>query len=345
MIYAIILAGGVGSRFWPLSTDQEPKQFLNIFSKKSLLEESLDRIRKLVKADNLYIATNRAHRKKIKFLLKGLKITTQNILFEPKGKNTLAPIAALTQSIFGKDKDAVVVVMPSDHLVKERGNFIKTLKRATVTAEKGYVVTIGIIPHRPETGYGYIKIRKSGNQGIRGSVYEVEKFVEKPNPKTAKEFIKDKRYFWNAGIFVFRAKTFLEEIKRWQPKLSSVLDKIKTRKDINRLWSLFPSMSIDYGLMEKTKKVALIPADFGWIDLGSWKALEEVKIKDKCGNISCGKHVDMGSKNITVWSKDHLVATLGLKDIIIVNTGSGLLVCSKEETQDLKKLIKLAKKQ
>jgi len=137
----------------------------------------------------------------------------------------------------------------------------------------------------------------------------------------------------------------LGEIKKCQPKFSKVLNKIKTSKDINRLWNIFPSTSIDYGLMEKTKKIALIPGDFGWIDLGSWKALEEVKVKDKCGNISCGKHVDMESKNITVWSKDNLVATLGLKDIIIVNTGSGLLVCAKERTQDLKELIKLVKKQ
>jgi mannose-1-phosphate guanylyltransferase/mannose-6-phosphate isomerase len=351
MNYAIILAGGIGSRFWPLSRNLEPKQFLNIGSKKSMLEESILRIIRLIKKENIYIAANKAHKHKIEECINEFNLSFSNILFEPEGKNTFAPIGVLSQKIYHIDPEAVIVVLPCDHFVKNKQRFLKLLNQGLEIANLGYIVTLGISPKRPETGYGYIKIKSkpkstclAGRQEKAKLYYEVEKIIEKPPLYQAKQFIQDKRYYWNSGIFIFRADVMLEEIRKIKPAVYKTIIKIKNRKDLNNLWSRFPSLSLDYAIMEKTKNAAMLPADYGWLDLGSWQAIEEIAKKDKHKNIFRGHCVDMGSKNSIVWSQERTVATLGLDNLIVVNTEDALLVCAKDKAQDVKRIVQILKR-
>lgn len=342
MNHTIILAGGIGSRFWPLSTQIAPKQFLNLFSDNSLLSECLERINILIPRRNIYIATNKIYKEKIKYCVKKFGIPFENFLFEPQVKNTLAPIGLLSHWISNKDKEAIILVLPSDHFIKDKEKFLKTLKRAIIIAKQGYIVTLGIIPKRPETGYGYIKI-KSKVKRQKSKVYEIDRFIEKPSLQKAKKFIKDRRYYWNGGIFIFKAKVLLDEIERFNFRSYKIMMKIKNKNDLNKFWDKFPSVSIDYAIMEKTKRLSLVTADCGWVDLGSWRAVEEIIKKDKNGNIFKGKHIDLGSKNTTVWSEKRPVVTLGLKNIVIVDAEQGLLVCEKNRAQDIKKIVQILK--
>jgi len=342
MNYAIILAGGIGSRFWPLSRESQPKQFLGLFSEKSMLEQTILRVSSLIDKKNIYIATNKAYRNKITNFSKKLGISFQNILFEAESKNTLAPIGVLTHKIYDKDKEAVVIVLPSDHYIKNESRFIKILAQAISVAKKGLIVTLGIIPDKPETGYGYIK--------INSKTYKVDRFIEKPALAKAKRFIKDKSYFWNSGMFVFRADIMLQEMKKFSPRNYGIINKIKENKSLNKLWKRFSSLSIDYAIMEKTHKMALVPADFGWSDLGSWQAIESLPAgqagltkDDKNGNMSKGCCVDIGSKNTLAWSSGRILATIGLNNIIVVETKDALLVCAKEKAQEIKSVVRILK--
>jgi len=373
MNYAIILAGGTGTRFWPLSRESEPKQFLNVCSTRPMIEEAINRIRPLIKKDNIYIATSRIYNQKIKKCLKKLNISSGNILLEPQSKNTFAPIAVLSKSINDLDSDAVIAVFPSDHFIKHNNRLLKLLSKGIEIARCGYIVSLGIPPARPETGYGYIKTESRVND-----FYLIEKFIEKPNLIQARRFIRNRRYYWNSGIFIFKPQVILEEIKKFIPGIystvmqfnplrkiprlqtgdrncgmdfasgreprTSVRGSSTNKKDFSRLWHKLPSISIDYAIMEKTKRMALLPADCGWIDLGSWEAVVEIAKKDKNGNIFLGKFIDIGSKNTLVWSDKRLITTLGLNNIIIVDTEDALLVCRKDMSQDVKKAVGLLKK-
>jgi mannose-1-phosphate guanylyltransferase len=348
--YTIILAGGIGSRFWPLSTDAKPKQFLSLCSNQPLLVQSIKRVSSLTDKTNTYIATNKIYKTLALNCLKKLHIPKSNFLFEQDRKNTLAPIGVLANIIFTKDKKAVIAVFPSDHFIKNEREFLRVLKKAIESAKRGNIVTLGIIPPRPETGFGYIKIRSqrhnvttSQAKTQKTKIYKVERFIEKPDLKTAEKLVRNKKYYCNAGIFVFKAQTLLEEIKRIQPGVSKILSNIKDRKDLDRLWKKFPAVSIDYAIMEKSNKLKLIPLNCGWSDLGSWQAIEEIRGKDKNGNIFICKNVDLGSKDTLVWSDYRLVATLGLKGLIIVDTKDALLVCSKDKAQEVKKIVEILK--
>lgn len=343
MNYAIILAGGTGTRFWPLSRELEPKQFLNVCSRKPMIEETIERIDSLIKRDNIYVATNKAHEQKIKNCAELLKLPFKNIFLEPEGRNTLAPIGFLSSRIDALDKEAVVVILPCDHIIKQSRIFLNLLKKGINIAEQGYIVTLGIHPTRPETGYGYIKTGARSKGPKTGIFYKVAQYIEKPNLLKVKKLIRDKRYYWNSGIFIFRPQVMLEEIRRLQPDTYGIIKKIERRGSLKRLWSSFPNISIDYGIMEKTRRMALLPACYGWQDVGSWQALEEVLKKDRNGNVLIGKCITLESKNNLIWSDSCLVATLGLEDLIIVNTRGALLVCAKERAQEVKKIVQILK--
>jgi len=339
MNYAIILAGGVGSRFWPLSRSTQPKQLLSVCSRRPMLEETVRRIRSFIRNDAIYIAANKAHDRKAGACLKQLHIPARNIFLEPEGKNTLAPVALLSRRIADCDPEAVVIVLPSDHMVKRPAVLIRLLKQAAAVAQKGYLVTLGIVPERPETGYGYLKVKQRC-----GNFYRVEKFIEKPDLKTAEKFIRDRRYYWNNGIFVFKAQVLLEEIRKLQPAFYALLMRMRTETRLRQLWKKLPSISLDYAIMEKTSRAALLPADYGWVDIGSWSALEEVLPKDRQGNIFRGNCVDIGSRNTLVWPDKRLVATVGLDGLIVIDTPDALLVCAKDKAQDVKKVVQRLKR-
>ena len=354
MNYALILAGGIGSRFWPLSKEGEPKQFLSLCSAKPMIEETLQRLSGLIRKENIYIATNQTHSQRIRRCANSLGIPLKNILFEPQGKNTLAPVCLISSRIMERDKKATIVVLPSDHYIKRKEIFLNLLKKAIVTAQQGYIVTFGARPCRPETGYGYIKVKgkrkkvkvesnlPAGRQE-KVKVYAVDRFVEKPNLKKAKEFLKDKRYYWNCGIFIFRADMLLGEVRKFAPVVYKIIKKIKNNSSLKKYWSQLPSISLDYAVMEKTKIGALLTADCGWMDLGSWEALDEVLKRDRDGNILRGNCLSLENKNTLIWSDNRLVAALGLDNIVIVNTEDAVLVCRKEKSQDVKKIVGLLK--
>jgi mannose-1-phosphate guanylyltransferase len=340
MTHVIILAGGSGTRFWPLSRRNQPKQFLRVCSEKPMIEDTLLRLDTLVPKNNIHIAAGLVHTNKIRQCASNLGIPLRNCFFEPSGKNTFSPIVLLSQKIYTFDPEAVIVVLPSDHFIKDSSGFRKIIKQAVSVAKNGYIVTLGISPKGPETGYGYIKIKFGNNKGF----YFIDKFTEKPVLSVAKRFVKDRRYYWNAGMFIFKAKVMLDEAKKYMPKESALIQKMSSAPGLIKIWKELPSISIDYAIMEKSSKMALIPADFGWSDIGSWQALEEVLKKDAQGNIVRGNSTILDCNNSLVFADKRLVAAVGLKDVVIVDTPDALLVCAKDKSQDVKKLVELFSK-
>jgi len=348
MTYAVILAGGIGSRFWPFSRELEPKQFLHVAGKSSLLQETIKRACSIIPAKNIFVISNKIYLHEIEKQSAGFRIPAENIILEPEGKNTAPAIGLCAKLIGDKDKDAVLVVMPADHYINSKDKFKDAIKKSINLAKNNYLVTVGIKPKSPSIGYGYIKVKgqnpKVKGQGLKVRVqkgcYIVDKFLEKPSLNKAKEYFKDKRFYWNSGIFIWRADIFLKELRSYLPKLYSVLQSIKNVDGISRVWHKIDAISVDYGIMEHSKRIALVPARFYWTDLGSWDALNEILPKDKKGNIIQADSLDVGSKGISVFSRSNrLISTIGVKDLIIADTSDALLVCHKDRAQEVKKIV------
>lgn len=345
-MFGIILAGGSGSRLWPLSRELYPKQLLNLNLDKSLLQSTFDRLSSFMPAENIVSITNIKHASNVRLQLEQIagKI---NILSEPLSKNTAPAIALATKFIQQKNTDEidpVILVVPSDHLIENNDKFIETVKKGEKLAKEGYIVTFGIEPSYPETGYGYINIL---NAPILDG-FKVKEFVEKPDSKTAQKYIDAKTYFWNSGIFMFKASTMIEEIKKLTPEIFSVMDEFDFSDSDQIEYNLFnkmPSISIDYAIMEKSDKIALLKLESDWNDLGSWQSIYDVSKKDKNNNVMIGHVLDEDSKNSLVYASSKLVATIGLEDIVLIETEDAILACKKDNTQDVKKIFDTLKKQ
>ncbi len=333
MTYAVILAGGVGSRFWPFSRELEPKQFMKIIGEDSLLQSTLERLKGVIAPKNTYIVTNNIYFYELLSQIKGYNIPEGNIILEPEAKNTAPAIGLCAQLIGKKDKDAVLVVLPADHYIKNLGKFKQVIKKAIDRAKDNFLVTIGIRPTMPSTGYGYIKVKA----GVKA---EVEEFLEKPCLEKAKKYYRDNRFYWNSGMFIWKASVYLKEVERYLPGLSKQLSLIKTKDDISKVWQKIKPISVDYGIMEHAKNIVLIPANFYWTDVGSWDALAEIFPKDRQGNVLYGDTLNLDSQGVCVFSKgNRLISTIGLKDIVIADTPDALLVCDRNKTQDVKRLV------
>ncbi|MBP7216072.1 MAG: mannose-1-phosphate guanylyltransferase [Candidatus Omnitrophica bacterium] len=339
MNYVIMLAGGTGTRFWPLSRAHEPKQLMRLASCDPMLADAVKRMQGVVAKKQLFVASNMMQKEKISRCLQGLGLYPENIFFEPNAKSTLAPIAVLSQLIYMHDKEAVIAVIPCDHYAKKTALFQQTIRQGMRAAQGGYIVTIGMKPHGPETGYGYIKAGVKLSSAKIARLFRVERMIEKPNQAKAQKLIAQKHCFWNGGIFIFQAATLMHEIRHLMPRMFHQIGLIKNRQDVARIWKTLPSISIDYAIMEKSKKLAVIAAEYGWIDVGSWRAIEGMFGKDNRGNITKGITVDIGSSDSIMWGKDRLIATLGLRNTLIVDTSDALLVCAKDRFQDIKKLV------
>ncbi len=345
MNYAVILAGGVGSRFWPFSRELEPKQFMRLLGEESLLQATIRRIKGVVSPQNTYIITNNIYFYELLNQIKVFGIPEDNIILEPEGKNTAPAIGVCAKLISKLDKEAALIVLPADHYIKNLPNFRKVVRNAVSVARENLLVTIGIKPKKPSTAYGYIMAGKRLQApGPRPQAYKVEKFLEKPSLDKAKKYLKNRNYYWNSGMFIFKAVVFLEEIKRYLPNLSNQLDYIKSTADIEKVWPKIKPISVDYGIMEHSKRIALIPAGFYWTDLGSWDALSEVFPKDSKGNILEADTCNLDSQGIFVFSKgNRLISTIGLKDLVIADTPDALLVCDRNRTQDVKRVVEILK--
>ncbi|HPY85146.1 MAG: mannose-1-phosphate guanylyltransferase [Ruminococcus sp.] len=338
---AVIMAGGRGERFWPKSRNNRPKQFLSLTSDgETMIQKTVKRLLPLVDMEDIYIVTNAAYTELVLDQLPDLP--KENILAEPCARNTAPCIAFAASVIKQKYDDAVMLVLPSDHLIGYEDIYINTLKKAIRAAEQGKnLVTIGITPTYPETGYGYINFGKEC-----GDTYEVERFVEKPDLPTAKEYLASGKYLWNSGMFVWKVTSILADMKEFMPdiydgavRIGEAFNTPGFEDVLVKEFYAFRSESVDFGIMEKADNIYTIPGSFGWDDVGSWLAVERINETDDDKNYIEGDVISIGSERTTICGGKRLVAAVGLEDIIIVDTDDAVLVCSKNSTQDVKKVI------
>lgn len=347
--FAVIMAGGGGTRFWPLSRKNKPKQILNISGNDVMINETIKRYEGIIPYENTYVVTLASQQKVLDEVLLTC-IPRENILIEPVGRNTAPCILYAAMRIFGKYGDAVMCVFPSDHYVANVEEFRNILNKAIVLAqETNKLITIGIKPTFPSTGYGYINFDlQSNNNGA----YDVLEFIEKPDFERAKEYLKSKNYLWNSGIFVWKISVILESFKRFLPRLYERAEEIlsvagtdQEQKTVEKVYPRLQSISIDYGIMERSNEVLVIPGDFGWSDIGSWDMLGAIFPPDDEGNIIKADFVGIDTKNCIIYGNGKLIATIGLDNIIIVNTEDALLICPKERAQDVKKIVESIERQ
>lgn len=340
---ALIMAGGKGERFWPKSRQNLPKQFLSLTDDgKTMLQLTVERILPLVKLEDIFIATNRAYKALVQTQLPDLP--AENILCEPQGKNTAPCIGLGAVHMAKKYGDAIMLVLPSDHLIKYNTIFLDTLSEAcNVAAENHNLVTLGITPDEPETGYGYIKFDMNRRLG---AAYAVERFVEKPDLATAKSYLASEQYLWNSGMFVWKISTILHNLEQHLPDIYSGLCRIggtlgasDEQKVLEKEFADFKSESIDYGVMEKAKDIYILTGSFGWDDVGSWLAVGRIKKSNEFGNVIDGNVVAVDTQNCIIQGAEKLIATVGLEDLIVVDTADALLICEKSRAGEIKRVL------
>ena len=355
---ALIMAGGSGARFWPLSRKDKPKQFLKINSdKKTLLEQTVERINTIIPKEQIFIATNKSYEKAVKEKI--CCLPEKNIILEEVSKNTAPAITMAVLKIENIYPDSTIFILPSDHLIKKEDNFTNLLlKAAEIVEEKNNLMTIGIKPNYPETGFGYIQLEKGELLSNNQEYYKVKEFKEKPDLQIAKKYLEAENYYWNSVIYIVNSQKLLNEIEKREPSLykdcktileisdyknlSEIKDQNKEMK-IKEIYNNLENISIEYSVIEKLEDIYLLKADFIWDDLGSWKSLERVKEKNENNNIVVGEHLGIDTNNSIIYSCscNRIVTTVGVKDLIIVNTEDAVLICDKEKAQDIKELRKL----
>jgi mannose-1-phosphate guanylyltransferase len=342
-LYPVIMAGGSGTRFWPLSRKSRPKQFLALASAKPLITETADRLDGIARRKDIYIVCGPVHARSVKRLVKGLR--SANVLVEPVARNTAPAIALAAIHVVRRDPEGVVAVLPSDHHIADAAAFRRQLGAAAHVARQGFIVTLGIKPSRPDTGYGYIRLGVP--LATDGGARKVQAFVEKPDAETAKRYLASGEYVWNGGIFVFRADVMLEAFRAHMPALYAGMDRIRAAlgkrtypKVLAREFPRLPATSIDYGVAEKAANIAVVPGDFGWSDVGSFAAIPEVRAADGQGNVVSGKKCfAIDSRDCVVLGTDRAVAVVGMSGVVVVDAGDAVLVVPKERSQDVRKVV------
>ncbi len=340
---ALIMAGGRGERFWPRSRRNMPKQFLSLTGDgRTMIQLTVDRILPLIDIEDIFIVTNRDYKGLVKDQLPGLP--EENILCEPVGRNTAPCIGLGAVHISKKYEDSIIYVLPSDHLIKYNTIFINTLKDAGDIAEQGEnLVTLGITPSYPETGYGYIQFDP---EKTSGRAFEVKRFVEKPDLETAKTYLETEQYLWNSGMFIWKVSTILDNLKMYLPEtyegLMRIRDSIGTDDEhevLEQEFMMFRAESIDYGIMEKAQNIYILSGSFGWDDVGSWLAVERIRKSNELANIIDGNVVTIGTRNCIIEGGSKLIASVGMENTIVIDTDDALLICDKGSTGEIKKVI------
>jgi mannose-1-phosphate guanylyltransferase/mannose-6-phosphate isomerase len=336
-ISGIILAGGIGSRFWPLSRSQYPKQVLRLLGSESMIQSTIERLLPRIPLERMLVVTNEGQADVINLELHRKGWQGIRLILEPEGRNT-APAVGLAASSLGEENPQdLLAVFPADHFIGDPASLRAALDLAATWAEAGYLVTFGIPPKHPETGYGYIK--QGEPLDGPGGAFQVARFVEKPDLVRAQAFLDEGGYYWNSGIFLFRRDCLLEAFARFLPKVHQGLTRLAAEVSLSEIYHDFPSISLDHGIMERASNVAVVPVEMGWNDVGTWGALQEIFPKDEQGNVTVGRTLDRNSQDCTFYAQKRLVATIGLKDVIVVDTPDATLVCHRDRVQEVKDLV------
>ena len=349
-MYAVIMAGGVGTRFWPRSRQKRPKQFLSIFDSRTMVQATVDRLSPLIPREKTYFVLNPQQKAILQEQLP--EIPEQNIILEPFGKNTAPCIGLAAIHLSRIDPDAIMAVLPSDHLIQNEEVFREALQVAgQIAAEKDALVTIGITPDRPATGYGYVQHNEKVMEKNGISVHRVKTFAEKPNYETAVRFLQSGDFLWNSGMFIWKVSTILRELQTHLPEMHSGLMHLQKfigteryERELSKFYRQIRSISIDYGVMEKAQNVYVVKCDFGWNDVGSWEEVYKLAEKDRNGNAIVGNGLAMGSKNSYIYSDNELIALLGVEDLIVVKADNAILVCHRDRAQEVKDLVEYLKR-
>jgi mannose-1-phosphate guanylyltransferase / mannose-6-phosphate isomerase len=349
IVYPVILSGGVGTRLWPMSRVLRPKQLLPLTSERSMLQETVARVTGPGFAPPM-IVCNQEHRFVIAEQMRALQVTPQAIVLEPMGRNTAPAVTVAALLLAAKDPDAIMLVLPSDHVIGDLPRFQDAIAIAVSAARDDALITFGIPPTRPETGYGYIQ-RGDAYNGISGC-FRIDRFVEKPDLPTAEAYVASDRYAWNSGMFVFPVGVYLDEVARLKPDMLELcrqsVARATTDLDFLRLdldsFAAMESVSIDYAVMEHTTKGAIVPADIEWSDVGSWAALWEISNRDADGNVVLGDTITLDARNCYIRGDGNFVAVVGVEDLIVVATDDVVLVVPKQRAQDVKQIVELIEK-
>lgn len=344
MLCALIMAGGKGTRFWPLSTEEKPKQFLNLIGEDTMIQMTVNRIKPIIPIDRIFVCTGEKYVDLVKEQLPELPET--NIIVEPEGRNT-APCIALSAFIIKRYyKDANMVVLPSDHLIKDEEEFRNIIESANdfIDSNQDSIITLGMQPTRPETGYGYIRYGNEERKRNSHTIVKVGTFVEKPNKEKAEKYLSDGNYLWNGGMFIWSIDNILNQISKYSPDTYNSLEKLSEAKEnevqsiINSTYSETEAISIDYAVLEKSKNIYVIPSDFGWDDVGSWEALDRYRDKDEAGNVLVGNTKTLNGENNLVISSNNSVVVEGLSDIYVIENDGKILVGHKSNVRNVKDL-------
>lgn len=344
-VYGVIMAGGGGTRFWPLSRQKKPKQLLNLSGKALMINEAVERLSYTAKQEDIFIVTNS---EQVSDMRKAVaeQIPSDHILSEPSSRNTSACIGYAAMEIIKKYGDGIMVITPSDAYIQDTASFTRTLATAVRAAEKeDKLITIGITPSFPATGYGYIKFDKEQNAEAK----TVLKFKEKPDEETAKSYLSTGRYVWNSGMFIWKASTILKKFKEFIPDIYADIEKIGKAmntddeyRTIDKVYSEIRKISVDYAILEPSSiagDVLVVPGNFGWNDVGSWDMMEVLHKPDSNGNIKIGDVLDIDTKNSVIYSNGRFVSVLGVENLIVVETSDSVMICDKGKAQDVKKIV------
>lgn len=344
------MAGGSGTRFWPRSKTSKPKQYLNIFGKDSLLQETIDRFSTFTDKKNIYIVSSASQAKVLEEQTPMLP--SENLIYEPVGRNTLPCIGLAAMYAERENPEGIMVVSPSDHLIQNVQLFKNTVLTAVKIAdERNGIVTLGITPAYPATGYGYVQTSEDITGEERIKQFKVKRFVEKPNEPTAREYVKQGGFYWNSGLFVFKVSVFLEAVKEFAADLYADLRRIQADfgnqtylQTLDTIYRAVEGISVDYGIMEHAKNIYLVEGNFDWNDLGSWESVYLSDAKDENGNAGKGEVILEDTKNSYVYSDEGLIAVVGMEDVVVVQDGNTTLVCKRENAEDVKKIVEKLKK-